>query len=73
VIPAGLELAVGRGNSAMAWALGLISPIRLLDDPVNHRLPSGPAVIRKAWLGEVGIGNSLMVTDSRHRDSRLST
>jgi hypothetical protein len=75
VIPVGWLRAVGMGNSAMAWVVGLISLI-LLAVPVssvNQMLPSGPAVIWKGALLAVGIGNSLMVTDNSRRDSRPST
>ena len=53
VIPSGSELAVGMGNSVMAWVVGLIIPILLASSSVNQRLPSGPAVIP---LG-IGIGS----------------
>src|SRR5262249_34509712 len=44
VIPDGRLLAVGMGNSLMAWVVGLIAPI-LLVLSVNQRLPSGPVAI----------------------------
>src|SRR5436853_7454529 len=44
VIPSGLLLDVGRGNSLMV-PLGLMRPIWLPSCSVNQRLPSGPAVI----------------------------
>src|SRR5690349_4055798 len=56
LIPAGEALAVGTGNSAMAWVAGLIIPTWL--DSVNQRLPSGPPLILQGEALAVGTGNS---------------
>src|SRR5437588_477353 len=36
-------------------------PILSPNVSVNHRLPSGPAVMKPGWLSAVGTGNSLIV------------
>src|SRR5437879_5393405 len=51
--------AAGRLNSVIAPA-GVIRPIRLPNRSVNHRLPSGPAVMRQGPLSAVGRGNSVI-------------
>ena len=59
VIPTGWELAIGVGNSVMAWVVGLIIPILPPVCSVNQTLPSGPAVIPEGnwlWGGEFGDG-----------------
>ena len=60
VIPMGWALAVGTGNSVMAWVAGLIIPILLPHASVNQRLPSGPAVIPSGLALAVGTANSVM-------------
>src|SRR2546422_80928 len=51
-------MSVVRGNSVMAPAV-VIRPILSPTASVNHRFPSGPAVIPTGSLLAVGMGNSL--------------
>src|SRR6516165_10680873 len=51
---------LGTGNMVMA-PLVVMRPIWPAVFSVNHRLPSGPAVIPKGPLLAVGMGNSVMV------------
>jgi hypothetical protein len=55
-IPSSPLLAVGTGNSAMAWVVGLIWPILFPFCSVNQRLPSGPTVMMFGLLTGVGVG-----------------
>src|SRR5437588_8250876 len=57
VIPLGILLAVGTGNSVMLPPVVMrpISPT----DSVNQRLPSGPAVMPTGSLPAVGTGNAV--------------
>src|ERR1700730_16242554 len=55
--------AVGTGYSVIVPAV-VMRPILLPVPSVNHRLPSGPAVMSRAPPPAVGTGNSVMVTES---------
>src|SRR3954470_13869047 len=57
-MPQGWLLAVGMGNSVTKPA-GVIRPILLPENSVNHRLPSGPARILTGALLGVGIAYSV--------------
>ena len=57
-IPIGSSLGgCGVGNSVMT-PVGVIRPMLLRRCSVNHRLPSGPAVMPQGPLPAVGVGNS---------------
>ena len=58
VMPFGLLLAVGVGNSVIV-PVGVIRPILFAVFSVNHRLPSEPDVMAVGLLLAVGIGNSV--------------
>src|SRR5215470_12323358 len=47
-------------NSVTTPLTGLIRPILLAPFSVNHRLPSGPAVMPAGLLASVGMGNSVI-------------
>jgi hypothetical protein len=49
----------GTANSVIAPS-GVIRPIRLPENSVNQRLPSGPPAISQGWLFGLGSGNSVM-------------
>ena len=46
-------------KSLVAWVTGLITPILLTLNSVNHRFPSGPAAIASGKLEAVGVAKSL--------------
>ena len=60
MIPSGPLLAVGVGKSLGAWVTGLMSPILLMANSVNHILPSGPAAMSSGPLLAVATGYSLI-------------
>src|SRR5712691_6995549 len=51
----------GIGSDSVTTPAGVSRPIRLRACWVNHRFPSGPAVISPGWLAAVGIVNSVTV------------
>src|SRR5579864_4291676 len=51
---------VGTRNSPVMPPAGLIRPILLANCSVNQRLPSGPDVMPKGPLPDVGTENSMM-------------
>src|SRR2546421_664563 len=55
----GLLLSVGIGDSVMAPP-GVIRPILLPPELVNHTLPSGAEVMPFGWLVCVGMGYSVI-------------
>jgi hypothetical protein len=65
----GLLLLVGTGNSVNV-PLGVIRPIWLAPNSVNHRLPSGPAAMPPGSAPAVGIANSVAVPISANRTTR---
>src|SRR6266446_2892876 len=76
VMPAGLLLCVGMGNSVIVPA-DVIRPIRLTPFTsapvsVNHRLPSGPVVMPVGLLLSVGIANSVIAPAGVIRPMRLT-
>jgi hypothetical protein len=56
-MPRGSLSAVGTANSVMTPAV-VIRPTLLAENSVNHRFPSGPAVMSLSVLSAVGTMNS---------------
>src|SRR5260370_41535911 len=63
--------AVGIANS-VTTPLVVMRPILLAPFSVNHRLPSGPAVMPAGLLVSVGVGNSVIAPAAVIRATRLT-
>ncbi len=71
-MPVGVLKIVGKRNSVIVPA-GVMRPIWSLSDSVNHRLPSGPAVIPEGKLAAVGMRNSVIVPAGVMRPMRFAS